>query len=162
MRHLTRHKRKTYFLLSMHECFHTLKKKDWQCLISHKFIFIWSEIFPSWELDKKANTSHTSDKYKAAASWLNIVQRLETGNFLPMATKSAYMHLWNLEWRIFVQTWEWYRSSPVREKEKIKCQTTTSDLLCFNVCTLFLLLSDGQQIWEMEATVDRDKTQAVS
>lgn len=28
--------------------------------------------------------------------------------------------------------------------------------------TVFLLISDGQQIWEVEATVDRDKTQAVS
>lgn len=31
-----------------------------------------------------------------------------------------------------------------------------------NACqTAFLLFSDGQQIWEVEATVDRDKTQAV-
>lgn len=31
-----------------------------------------------------------------------------------------------------------------------------------NLQKLFLFISDGQQIWEVEATVDRDKTQAVS
>lgn len=43
-------------------------------------------------------------------------------------------------------------------------ETYLNQPLCFLsiFVSLFILFQDGQQIWELEATVDKDKSQAVS
>lgn len=58
----------------------------------------------------------------------------------------------------FSDTLSILQSNSERKQQNVK--------LLFFCCSIldsvFPLLSDGKQIWEVEATVDRDKTQAVS